>query len=171
MAYIHIDVYPTTATSSILKYNVVPVGGGGTGWSFFPTLTANKWNSCDIPISALGLPGTSVFQVGFGTFGGEGTFYIDNVYFTKTLPTGINKVDANTSVNCYPNPVKDKLNVSAQSEISEVTVRNLLGQNVKSVSVNTSAGTIDMNDVAAGNYFVSVKLTNGQISTQKFVKL
>ena len=171
MAYIHIDVFPTTATSSILKYNVVPVGGGGTGWSFFPTLTANKWNSCDIPVSALGLPGTSVFQVGFGTFGGEGIFYIDNVYFTKNLPTGINKVDGNTSVNCYPNPVLNKLNVSAQSEISEVTVRNLLGQSVKLSTINSTSSSIDLSEVSAGNYYVSVKLANGQVSTQKFVKL
>ena len=171
MLYIHIDVYPTTATSSILKYNVVPVGGGGTGWSFFPTLTANKWNQCDIPISALGLPGTSVFQVGFGTFGGEGTFFIDNVYFSKTVATGVNTINTTPSVSFYPNPVQDKLTVSAESEISEVSVRNLLGQSVKSAILNSTTKTIDLSDIASGNYFVSIKLANGQLSTQKFVKL
>ncbi|MBP8850533.1 MAG: hypothetical protein KBG80_08245 [Breznakibacter sp.] len=44
-------------------------------------LVANQWNQVEIPVSSLNLGGKSVFQVGFGTFGAEGDFYIDNVYF------------------------------------------------------------------------------------------
>lgn len=170
MLYFHIDVYPTTSVISALKYNVVPVGGGGAGWTSFASLTANQWNSLDIPITALGLPGTSVFQVGIGSFGGDGTWYIDNVFFSKTISTGLNKIESNVDVHCFPNPVANTLNVSAQSEISEITVRNLLGQCVKSVVVNASSKSIDLSDIAGGNYYVSVKLANGQLATQKFAK-
>lgn len=170
MSYVHFDVFPTTATSSIIKYNVVPVGGGGTGWTPFTGLVANQWNSRDVAISTLGLPGTSVFQVGFGTFGGEGTFYIDNVYFSKTLPTDVKNTEVAPSVNCFPNPVLDKLNVSSPSEISEITVRNLVGQSIKTVLVNANTTTIDLTGLASGNYLLISKMANGHVSTQKFSK-
>jgi len=101
MTYFHVDVYPTSTTSSIVKYLVNPVGGGGAGWTFFTGLTANQWNSVNVPVSALALPGTSVSQIGFGTFGGFGTFYVDNIYFYNDLGTGVNQVATN-SVKCYP---------------------------------------------------------------------
>ncbi len=172
MSNFHINIYPTDATVDKLQYNVVPVGGGGAGWTSFPTLIANQWNQINIPKSALGLPGTSVFQVGVGTFGGDGTFYIDNVLFSKDpIITSIGNSKDVPSIYCFPNPAIDKLTVSANSEISEVIVRNLVGQNVKSIIANGLEKSIDLSDVTSGNYLVTVKLANGQLSTQKFVKL
>ncbi len=170
MTYIHMDVYPTDATVNILKYNVVPVGGGGTGWTSFPTLIANQWNSVDVLTSTLGLPGTSVFQVGFGTFGGEGTFYVDNIFFSKTISTSISNTLTN-DVSIYPNPMKDQLNINSESEIKSIEIYNIMGQLVKNISTNSLEKVIDMSSFAAGNYFVSVKLANGLISTQKIVKM
>ena len=104
--------------------------------------------------------------------GGSGkTFYMDNLYFYNDNTTSLSNTENSTSINCFPNPVMDKLTVSAQSEISEVTVRNLLGQSVKSAIINSTSSSIDLSDVSAGNYFVSIKLVNGQASTQKFIKL
>jgi len=76
-----------------------------------------------------------------------------------------------TTIKCYPSQVIDRLNVRADSQISQVTVRNLLGQSVKSVVVNSTEKTIELSAVSAGNYFVTVKLANGQSATQKIVKL
>jgi hypothetical protein len=55
--------------------------------------------------------------------------------------------------------------------INVITVRNLLGQSIKSVVVNGNEQTVDLSAVTAGNYFVTVKLANGQQATQKIVKL
>jgi len=37
--------------------------------------------------------------------------------------------------------------------------------------MNDLTKTIDLSNVASGNYFVTVKLANGQLSTQKIVKM
>jgi hypothetical protein len=62
------------------------------------------------------------------------------------------------------------LTIAAQSDITEVIIRNLVGQTVMNVSVNGFEKSVDLSNVAAGNYFVTVKMANGQVSTQKFVK-
>ena len=171
MTYLHVDVYPTTATaaSNVLRYNVVPVGGGGAGWTSFQALTANQWNSVDILVSTLGLPGTSVFQVGFGTFAGEGTFYVDNIFFSKTISTATPNVKEN-KVKIYPNPAKDALNVSAQSEINAIRITNLVGQTIKNISVNAVERVIDLNNISNGQYIISLSMKNGEIVNQKFTK-
>ena len=55
--------------------------------------------------------------------------------------------------------------------MSELNILNVLGQSIKSVVVNGLSQTIELNDVAAGNYLVVVKMKNGGVSTQKFSKL
>ena len=115
--------------------------------------------------------GDKVSLIGFGTFSGPGTFYIDNVVFYNgvwTFTNGINDVLATPAINCYMN--SGKLNVSCQSEMSEVTVRNLLGQNLRTEVANANSKVIDLSGLASGNYIVVAKMANGLVSTQKFVK-
>ncbi len=172
MTYLHVDIYPTTSTVGGLKYNVVPVGGGGTGWTSFPTLVANQWNKVDIMINTLGIPsGVKVQQIGFGTFGVDGNFYIDNAYFSKTLPTSVNTTTADVKLSYFPNPTHNNLTIAAKSEISELMVRNLVGQHIRTVKVNANSATLSLSDLSAGNYFVIAKMANGQVSTQKITKL
>jgi hypothetical protein len=71
----------------------------------------------------------------------------------------------------YPNPVQDKLHLNSERIISQVIIRNLLGQTIQSVNVNNSETTLDMSQISAGNYFVTLKLDDGRITTQKIVKL
>ena len=175
MTNLHFDVYPATdAASATIKYCVTPTGT----WYVLPTptnhstLTANVWNSFDIPVSSLASGASTLpTQVGFGTFSGPGTFYIDNVVFYKgtwTFANGINDVLAAPAIQCYMK--SNNLIVSCESQMSEVTVRNLLGQNIKTEVANTNSKTIDLSGLVSGNYIVVAKMTNGQVSTQKFVK-
>lgn len=95
--------------------------------------------------------------------------YWDNI-FNSIAPNGIEELMVN-NIRMYPNPVKDKLQIVAEHEISTVTVRNLLGQKVTSLSTNGIETYIDLSQLSAGNYFVTIKLANGQFSTQKLLKL
>lgn len=100
-----------------------------------------------------------------------GTSYIDNITFSDGT-TSVNSVSADVNaITCYPNPAIDQINVSAKSEISKIIVSNLLGQSVKTLTVNGLEKTIDLTTIASGNYFLTVKLTDGQLSTRKIVKL
>jgi hypothetical protein len=64
----------------------------------------------------------------------------------------------NASFIAYPNPVKDVLNLSYSSEISSVSVINLLGQEVISKKIGNTSTQIDMATLTAGAYIVNVTL-------------
>jgi len=169
MTLVHVDVYPiSTMTISI---QVITVTTTTANWVSLGTLTPNQWNSIDVPVTSFtNSVKTDIKQVGFQTTASLGTFYVDNIYFYNDLGTGVNQVATN-SVKCYPSQVTDWLNVKADTEINQVVVHNLLGQSVKSVVVNSNEQSIDLSAVSAGNYFVTVKLANGQSATQKIIKL
>ena len=165
----HVDVYPTT--TFIISTQVVTVTTTVANWVSLGTLTPNQWNSIDVPVSSFtNSVKTDIKQVGFQTTGTPGTFYMDNLYFYNDAATSVANVSS-TTVKCYPSQVTDRLTVKAETEISQVVVRNLLGQSVKSVAVNSNEQSIDLSAVSSGNYFVTVKLVNGQSATQKIIKL
>lgn len=170
MTHVHVDVYPLSTMDIGLQF--ITVTPTTANWVSLGALTANQWNSKDIPLTSFtNSVKTDLKQVGFVTTNSFGTFYMDNLYFFNDGTTGISKIVSETGISCYPNPVKDMLTIHAKSEISQVVVRNLIGQTVKTVTVNGLEKSIDISAVSAGNYFLSVKLANGQLSTQKIVKL
>jgi hypothetical protein len=91
---------------------------------------------------------------------------------------GIKVIDANSlSANSfdnknftyYPNPVKDILNLSYTKNISNVTVFNLLGQQMSFKTVNANQSKVDMSNLAAGTYMVKVTADN-EVKTIKVIK-
>lgn len=167
MNYLHVDVYPTTETAIRLTPIHDPSGEAPTSLG---TLVANQWNSFDIALATYtGVDMSKLYQFKFDG-GTGGTFYMDNLYFWK-IGTGINNVGATPLISCYPNPAVNKLTISAQAKMSEVTVRNLLGQNIKTEVANSTSKVIDLSGLASGNYLLVIKMTDGKLSTQKFSKL
>jgi len=171
MKFLHIDVWTVDETS----IQLYPIMNGDAIEKFYQLtpLNLNQWNSYNIPLTAFtsqGLDLSDLIQFKIVGSGGKIVF-IDNLYFSNDVKTGLSDVNATNGVHCYPNPVVNKLTVSAKSEISQFSIHNLLGQSVKSAFINGLEKTIDVSDVASGNYFITIKLANGQLSTQKIVKL
>lgn len=80
-----------------------------------------------------------------------------------------NPVDAVIDFKVYPNPVANVLNIEYTSEVTSVSVFNLLGQQVLSKKVSAASTQIDMSALLAGTYLVKVE--SGNISkTLKVVK-
>jgi hypothetical protein len=170
MTLLHVDVFPTSTIDVGLKL-VTVAHGESTGWVSLGTLTANQWNSVNIPLTSFVMSAmTDVKQVGFVTTASFGTFYMDNLYFYKSA-TAINSVYADKSIVVYPTTVSNQLNIKSEKEMNQVVVRNLLGQDLKSISVSGLEKSIDLSTLTAGNYFVTVKLATGLVSTYKIVKL
>uniref|UniRef100_UPI0035AF3B0C T9SS type A sorting domain-containing protein n=1 Tax=Flavobacterium sp. TaxID=239 RepID=UPI0035AF3B0C len=69
----------------------------------------------------------------------------------------------------YPNPVKDVLNLSYSSTITNVKVTNLLGQQVINKNVNDTNVQVNMADLAVGAYIVTIS-SGDMIHTIKVVK-
>lgn len=69
----------------------------------------------------------------------------------------------------YPNPVESKLNISAQVEIEQVSLFNLIGQKVFELNINSKTAELDLSLLSVGVYNVIIK-TQSAISTSKLVK-
>lgn len=75
----------------------------------------------------------------------------------------------NQSFSAYPNPVKDILNINYTQNITDVTVYNILGQQVLNSVANANKTQLDMSSLATGTYLVKVKTENA-VKTIKVIK-
>lgn len=74
-----------------------------------------------------------------------------------------------TEFRFYPNPVQDKLNLRAQDNIENVSVYNMLGQEVMRQAPNKNTTEVDMSALQTGSYFVRVTI-NGITETKQIIK-
>lgn len=75
-----------------------------------------------------------------------------------------------SSFTFYPNPVKNTLTLNAQNNIDSITMFNVLGQEVLSMSPNNVNSVVDMSQLQTGTYFVKVSIANSS-KTIRVVKL
>lgn len=76
-----------------------------------------------------------------------------------------------SAINLFPNPAVDLLNVEhAGNLISGFTVENILSENILDVKSSESIDRINISSLPTGYYFLKVKMRNGDIEFQKFIK-
>jgi alpha-tubulin suppressor-like RCC1 family protein len=73
------------------------------------------------------------------------------------------------SLKAYPNPVKDRLTIAFEQEISTIALYNLVGQEVMFKTVNANQTSLEMADLPAGTYLVKVNTREGT-ETLKVIK-
>jgi Ig-like domain CHU_C associated/Secretion system C-terminal sorting domain/FG-GAP-like repeat len=73
------------------------------------------------------------------------------------------------NLKVFPNPVKDILNLSFDKEISNVSIFNVLGQEVISKSIKENESKIDMSRLPSGTYFLKIYSDN-LVKTVKVIK-
>lgn len=74
-----------------------------------------------------------------------------------------------TSISVYPNPATDVLNISANGEIANISMYNLLGQQVIT-NTKTNNGQVDVSNLQEGVYMLKVTMMDGKESSFKVVK-
>ena len=76
-----------------------------------------------------------------------------------------------SSFSVYPNPVENMLFIEADTNVEEVSVYNVNGQQTIAISQQLSANscTIDVENLTSGVYFIKVRTENGE-SVQRFIK-
>ena len=100
------------------------------------------------------------FNVGRGEVE-DYTIVVDSSLSTNDLAT--------VGFNYYPNPVNNTLTMTANENITSVSVFNMLGQEVKNEKLSTLEAHVDMSNLANGTYFVKAQV--GQtVGTFKVVK-
>ncbi|HIP47860.1 MAG TPA: T9SS type A sorting domain-containing protein [Lutibacter sp.] len=81
---------------------------------------------------------------------------------------GIAELEA-IGFEAYPNPVQDVLNMSAQNEISNVQIFNMLGQKVLTQEVNALTAKINTANLANGTYIVQITIGD-VVGSMKIIK-
>ena len=61
-----------------------------------------------------------------------------------------------------PNPVKDRIQLSANKEIKEMTLYNLLGQKLMRVSLNSTNASVDISKLKTGTYIIKVSIDDAE---------
>ncbi|QIJ90516.1 hypothetical protein C7H62_2708 [Mesoflavibacter sp. HG96] len=77
--------------------------------------------------------------------------------------------DQELGFSYYPNPVNNNLTLKSQKEINNVSVFNMIGQEVYRNVPNTMTEVVDMTNLQAGAYFVKVTIGNST-NTIKVIK-
>ena len=81
-------------------------------------------------------------------------------------PEAVENTIKTTAVNIYPNPTYSTITITAPTLINNVTITNMLGQQVYAHSYSTSKAEIDVSNLPQGVYMVRVNNTY----VQKLVK-
>lgn len=96
----------------------------------------------------------------------------DTTCTTVSINTGMNELDNNTSLNLYPNPAFDNLQVELIGMDGQVVLNvvSLSGAVVISQEVNTADGKIQLNvsELSAGFYTLVINSKEGQSVKSKF---
>ena len=71
--------------------------------------------------------------------------------------------------NYYPNPVNDTLTLTANNTINAITIYNMLGQEVKSLTTSLTEVEVDLTNLNTGTYFVKVQIED-RVGTFKIIK-
>ncbi|QXP58245.1 T9SS type A sorting domain-containing protein [Olleya sp. HaHaR_3_96] len=88
----------------------------------------------------------------------DGQFEVSAHAAEPTLSTV--SFETNSLFTYYPNPVNDSLILNAQKEISNVSVYNMIGQEVYKNTPNSVNNAVDMSNLQSGAYFIKVTIDN-----------
>lgn len=83
---------------------------------------------------------------------------------------GLNDVMTSVEANLYPNPANSHINVSSLSIIDRVQITNVLGQIVMTKEIGANGANINIENLEAGNYFVTIYTKQGVATKKLLVK-
>ncbi len=97
----------------------------------------------------------------------------DTLTYVVLSPNSISEVTNFGKISAFPNPANEELNIKyALSNVSnpEITIYNILGQSLQSVSVTQLNGTTTVNtgNLKDGMYFYVLKANGQRISSSRF---
>jgi hypothetical protein len=183
----HIDIWTATPTQDKVfsfKFSNWNNTAGETNAFEYTATNANvltsgsegAWVSIDIPFTALNCintpPGNACPSVSdftqFVITSNLDIVYYDNLYLHKNTVLGTSSFEAE-QISMYPNPASTNFTIEAKQEMENVSVYNLLGQEVITSIVNSKTTTIDVSNLEVGVYVVKTTI-NGNVSSARFIK-
>jgi hypothetical protein len=87
------------------------------------------------------------------------------VDMTMTL-TSLNELAVDRSINVYPNPANEVINIASDYDLRKVTLVNYVGQTVFSQAVTGNNFQINVSSFVTGMYFVRIETTQANVITK-----
>ncbi len=130
--------------------------------------TTGSWVSVDVPLTTFGgaLTRDNLYQ--FLLTSNLGAVYIDNIYLHKNTILSSDSFTV-SNIKLYPNPTSNVLNIESLGNIQNVSVFNVLGQEVLTQEVNSSTLKLDVSNLTSGIYVIKTMI-DGNVSSTKFIK-
>ncbi|WP_430409796.1 T9SS type A sorting domain-containing protein [Kordia sp.] len=91
-------------------------------------------------------------------------------YDTNCPALSTEEFQTNTAISLFPNPTSRRLQIESKQPISNITINNLVGQQVKAFTIQLHQKSIDISTLKTGSYFVNVQSTSGNTYTKLIVK-
>ena len=166
MDFFHIDLWtPNIDTLTITIVDWGPDGEllGGDDSSeelVFTDLVQGQWNSLQLPMEDFeGLTARSNLAqfIFFGLPRGEGTLFVDNVYFSK-MPTSVAIPEA-IDAKVYPNPTSEFVILETKTPVTSFTMYALNGQRV--LEMENPGSKVNVSSHSAGLYIIEVETQKG----------
>lgn len=158
-----------------LSWNLPSTGDPATGYELFFGTTSGSLNSLGnftgttINITGSNYSTTYYWSIVLENAGGSATGCPEWSYTTQADPTLSVRENKIEDLSFFPTVVKQELNFTSQKIVDDVTVFNLLGQQVFTKKPNTANSTLNLSSLKAGIYLVKVKV--GDVTgTYKIVK-
>ncbi|MBO4489197.1 MAG: T9SS type A sorting domain-containing protein [Bacteroidales bacterium] len=128
--------------------------------SYMPT--ESHWRTEMVDLSSISNKEAVILKFEFRSGYGNNV-WIDNVF----VGDGTGIVENESEFKLYPNPAQNVLNIATEEMIESVEIYNLQGQLVQ--VENGNVNSINVSNLATGNYFVRIQTANNTI-TRKFTK-
>ncbi|WP_245925647.1 CotH kinase family protein [Algibacter marinivivus] len=70
----------------------------------------------------------------------------------------------------YPNPAEEKMMINSEKTIQNISIYNLVGQQIKTLLVNAKTKEINIKNLSEGTYILNLKLLSGENISRMFIK-
>ncbi|RQO42355.1 hypothetical protein DBR39_00330 [Chryseobacterium sp. KBW03] len=116
------------------------------------------------------VPATGVYFFGFNAYSDADQYnlYLDDIHITNENLATSEVAKAKNSIQVYPNPFTDVLNISDVKNVKNVSVTDVTGKLVKTIANPES--TIHLRDLMQGVYLVTLEMKDGSKQTIKAIK-
>jgi Neuraminidase (sialidase) len=143
---------------------------GGNTWEPDVRLTNANYNSIGSSVTFFD---SAVYVVWYDKRDlNEEIYFKRNLTGNPLLPTGIPQQENDLSAYIFPNPANQMIRIiskDAMPAILQISIRNILGQEVMQKSINDEMSTIDVSFLENGLYFLFISDTTGKKGSVKFV--
>lgn len=165
--------YPSAWELSLCDIAFCPIITDTTGTNTF-TLPGKESSLLKMGYTPNGVSGSSYVRVKIIAEGtsDEPLIMIYTAKITANIESSINKISNNNALSLYPNPVTDKLYLTANENeaIQQIIIYNVIGKQVLNSEMNANTKTINVSNLDNGIYIVKMISKKGEAYSQSFVK-